>query len=70
MHFVVCIDLTHLPMEEFLQVAWLWYKCEERSQIDLLKKETNLTKEATPQWTFKKTYLVAFLGQTAATETT
>ena len=42
----------------------------ECSQISFLKKETNLTKEEAPQWDFKKTYLIAFLGHTDATETT
>ena len=44
-------------------VAWLWQKCQECSQIDLLKEEPDLTKEEPPQGTFKKTYLVAFLVQ-------
>ena len=35
----------------------------EMQPIGLLKKESGLTKEEASQWTFKKPYLVAFLGQ-------
>ena len=37
-------------------VAWLWFKCQECSQIGLLKKDTDLTEEEAPQWTFKKLF--------------
>ena len=53
-------DLTHLSLEELLG-CMLVAELVGISQIG--------TKQEAPQWTFKKTYLVAFLGHTDVTET-
>ena len=71
-HFVGCFDLKHLPLEEFLgYVVVIWQKCHKDSQIGVKKKIlANVTKDAAPQWTFKKTSLEAFLGRTDVAEMT
>ena len=64
--FLVCFDLTHLPMEEFLCCVIVVEMVEiepnrSSDEIDILTKKKHL---------IGQTYLVAFLSHIDATETT
>ena len=59
--FLISSITCSLVVFAVCRVPWLHGKCQKCTQIDLLKKDPDLTKEEAPQ-ELSKACLIAFLG--------